>query len=257
MLLRTLTLLLAIVLANACPAFAEFTKCLDSKGRVLLTEAQECPEGLRDGSGIDQGASGNVDGLDGVSGQVISVIDGDTLDILHEGKPLRIRLHGIDAPEKGQAYGNKARQFVQGMAASKLVTVQIFDTDKYGRSVGDVFLPDGSNLNREIVKAGYAWWFKKYSSDASIGALEDEARSAGRGLWRDTNPQPPWEWRAAQRGASTVAPAVAGNYHGNLKSNVFHQSSCEHYNCKNCRKVFGSKEEAVAAGYKPCGRCNP
>lgn len=255
--LRILTMLLAILLANAGPAFAELTKCLDRKGRVLLTEASQCPEGLRDGSGIDRESGRSADGWESISGKVISVIDGDTIDLLHNGRPLRIRLNGIDAPEQGQPNGHRAKQFVQELAAAQLVTVKVFDTDKYGRSVGDVFLPDGRNLNREIVRAGYAWWFRKYSSDNSIGALEDEAKRAGRGLWREVAPQPPWEHRAAQRGGTSVAPAVAGNYHGNLQSHVFHRSSCEQYNCKNCQKSFSSREQAIASGYKPCGRCRP
>jgi hypothetical protein len=59
--------------------------------------------------------------------------------------------------------------------------------------------PDGRSLNRELVREGYAWWYKQYSKDASLGVLEGEARAAKRGLWADQNPVPPWEWRAASR----------------------------------------------------------
>lgn len=90
-------------------------------------------------------------------GKVITVIDGDTIDVLHNNQPERIRLNGIDATEKGMAYGQAAKEYVLDMAALKTVTVHVTDTDRYGRTVGDVILPDGRNLNREIVQAGYAW----------------------------------------------------------------------------------------------------
>lgn len=138
-----------------------------------------------------------------ITGKVVKVLDGDTIDILtREKKTERIRLNGIDAPEKGQAYGNKAKQFVLDMAAMKIVTVTVVDTDRYGRSVGDVILPDGRNLNREIVKAGYAWWYRKYSSDKSLGELEANAKADHKGLWNDKLPMPPWEWRQMKRTGS-------------------------------------------------------
>lgn len=134
-----------------------------------------------------------------ISGKVIKVLDGDTIDILYNNKPTRIRFDGIDAPEKGMPHGQKAKQFVLDLAANKIVSVNVIDTDKYGRSVGDITLPDGRNLNREVVKAGYAWWYQKYSDDASLGELEKEARKAHKGLWQDKDPMPPWEWRKMKR----------------------------------------------------------
>lgn len=133
------------------------------------------------------------------TGSVVKVLDGDTADVLHDNKPERIRFNGIDAPETGMPHGQKAKQFVLDMAAQRVVTVEVFGTDKYGRTIGDIILPDGKNLNREIVKAGYAWWYRKYSTDESLGALEEEARKAKRGLWQDKEPMPPWEWRKLQR----------------------------------------------------------
>lgn len=134
------------------------------------------------------------------TGKVIKVLDGDTIDILHNNKPERIRFNGIDAPEKGMPHGQKAKQFVLNLTANKVVSVYVNDTDRYGRSIGEIILPDGKNLNREIVKAGYAWWYWKYSSDATLGALEEEARKARRGLWQDNDPIAPWEWRKMKRG---------------------------------------------------------
>lgn len=203
-------------------------------------------------------------------GKVITVIDGDTIDVLHNNQPERIRLNGIDATEKGMAYGQAAKEYVLDMAALKTVTVHVTDTDRYGRTVGDVILPDGRNLNREIVQAGYAWWFKKYSKDASLGELEEGARIARKGLWRDPKPIPPWEWRAAkknggadnsatvaQSGTATTASASTTLYHGNTRSGVFHQVSCKDYNCKNCTTGLTTREQAISSGYKPCGMCRP
>lgn len=136
---------------------------------------------------------------DTLQGKVIKVVDGDTIDVLYQSRPVRIRLNGIDAPEKGMLFGKKAKQFVIDLAAQRIVSVIVTDTDRYGRSIGEITLPDGRNLNQEILRAGYAWWYRKYSKDASLGALEEEARSAGRGLWQEKNPVPPWEWRKIRR----------------------------------------------------------
>ena len=90
------------------------------------------------------------------TGRVVGVSDGDTITVLHQGKPERIRLHGIDCPEKRQAFGNRAKQFTSTLVFSKTVTVQAVDRDRYGRTVGEVLLPDGRSLNRELVRAGFA-----------------------------------------------------------------------------------------------------
>jgi endonuclease YncB( thermonuclease family) len=80
--------------------------------------------------------------------------------------------------------------------------VQTYGHDKYGRTIGDVYLPDGSLLNKELVKAGLAWWYCKYSADQSLAQLEIEARVARRSLWQDPKPGPPWGVRKRQRGQS-------------------------------------------------------
>ena len=129
------------------------------------------------------------------SGKVVAVLDGDTIEVLQRGKADRVRLQGIDCPEKGQAFGNKAKQFTAAMVMGKEVTVKTAGCDKYGRTLGTVLLPDGRNLNRELVRAGLAWWYRHYSADRSLGDLEAEARDAHRGLWQNPHPIPPWEYR--------------------------------------------------------------
>ena len=130
------------------------------------------------------------------SGPVVSVLDGDTLEVLHDQHPERIRLSGIDCPEKGQAFGQKAKHAASALAFGKDVTIQAHGHDKYQRTIGKMILPDGTNLNQELVKQGWCWWYRKYApGDTVLEGLEHEAREARRGLWVDSVPIPPWEWR--------------------------------------------------------------
>jgi endonuclease YncB( thermonuclease family) len=133
------------------------------------------------------------------SGKVVGVLDGDSIRVMHNGKAEQVRLQGIDCPEKKQAFGTTAKQFTSEMVFGKGVTVKETGRDRYGRTLGDVVLPDGRNLNHEILKAGYAWWYRQYSKDARLGDMEDEARLARRGLWAESEPVPPWEWRTTMR----------------------------------------------------------
>ena len=130
------------------------------------------------------------------SGSVIGVIDGDTIEVLNGHHAERIRLRGIDCPEKGQTYGQKAKQAASALAFGKDVTIQTHGYDKYTRTLGDVLLPDGMNLNQELVKQGWCWWYRKYAPrDTVLEGLEHEARAGRKGLWADPQPVPPWEWR--------------------------------------------------------------
>ena len=134
------------------------------------------------------------------TGKVVGISDGDTLSVLREGKAVKVRLHGVDTPEKAQAFGTQARKFTGDLVFQQTVTVVIQDTDRYGRLVGEVLLPDGRSLNQELVKAGMAWWYRQYApNDTTLAQLEAEARTAKRGLWADAHPIPPWEWRKGQR----------------------------------------------------------
>ena len=130
------------------------------------------------------------------TGNVVAVTDGDTISVLHNGKAERIRLNGIDCPEKAQPYGHKAKEAASALVFGKDVTLQTHGADKYGRTIGDVILPDGRNVNQELVREGMCWWYRKFApGDATLERLETEAREAKRGLWADPHPVPPWEWR--------------------------------------------------------------
>lgn len=133
-------------------------------------------------------------------GPVVSVLDGDTIEVLHNKHPERIRLNGIDCPEKGQAYGQRAKQAMSALAFGKEVTVQTHGHDKYSRTIGDVILPDWANVNHELVKQGWCWWYRKYApGDTMLEKLEADAREVKAGLWKDPNPIPPWVFRKLRR----------------------------------------------------------
>ena len=135
------------------------------------------------------------------NGKVVGVKDGDSLVIRQDsGVAVEIRLWGIDAPEKRQAYSNASKQHISSLIFGKRVKVLVRDTDRYGRTVAEIILADGRNVNQEMVKAGYAWWFRKYApNDDTLANLESEARRAKRELWADPYAVPPWEYRKVKR----------------------------------------------------------
>ena len=205
------------------------------------------------------------------TGKVIDVADGDTITILTQNdEKIKIRLAGIDCPESTQAHGEKAKQYLSSLIYGKRTRITPETIDKYGRTVGMV-LVNGANINEQIVSNGHGWVFRKYCTTDYCKdwlKLEEKARKTRAGLWKDANPQPPWEWRAEQKNGSngdkTSTPAVAtattggGNstvYRGNTSSHVFHGPTCKDYNCKNCTVVLGSAQEAVRAGYRAHRDC--
>jgi endonuclease YncB( thermonuclease family) len=186
------------------------------------------------------------------SARVVSISDGDTLTVLRDHRQIRVRLHGIDAPETGQDFGSRAKQLASSLAFGKTVTVRVRDTDRYGRTVADVILPDGRSLNREMVREGMAWWYRRYApDDAELARLESEAKAAKRGLWGQPNPIPPWSWRRSA-GVPQTAAVV-----GNRRSRVYHKPTCRGaatMSEKN-RVRFDSAAQAEAAGYRRAGDC--
>ena len=111
------------------------------------------------------------------TGPVVSVLDGDTIEVLHDHYPERLRLNGIDCPEKGQAYGKRTKQAASELVFGKEVTLQTHGHDKYKRMIADVLLPDGTNVNQELVKQGWCWWYRKYApGSTTLVRLEVEER---------------------------------------------------------------------------------
>lgn len=135
-----------------------------------------------------------------LTGRVVKIADGDTFTLLVNGnEQVKIRLDGIDAPEKGQAYGNKAKEYLSGMIWGEPVTVNVKSKDRYGRSIGKVSTPTISDVNLEMIRAGYAWLYRDYNNDKTYTAAENQARKNMRGLWQDKNPIRPQDFRKMKR----------------------------------------------------------
>jgi endonuclease YncB( thermonuclease family) len=136
-----------------------------------------------------------------ITGKVVKIADGDTLTILDSSNEQhRIRLAGIDAPEKGQPFGIKARQALGDKVFSQTVRIEVIDVDRYKREVGRIYLGERF-VNMEMVRDGFAWRYVQYDKPGEFSAAEADAREHRRGLWADPNPTPPWEWRKTKREA--------------------------------------------------------
>jgi endonuclease YncB( thermonuclease family) len=136
-----------------------------------------------------------------IEGLVVGVADGDTITVLDQQKnTYKIRLQGIDAPEKKQAFGEKSKQNLHDLVHSKQVRIEYDKEDKYGRIVGKVTVDDVDVCLQQLV-LGMAWHYKKYQNEQSLSdrALYSEtelkSKSLKLGLWSDDTPMPPWEFR--------------------------------------------------------------
>lgn len=140
-----------------------------------------------------------------IRGKVVAIADGDTITVLDAQRVQhKIRLAGIDAPEKKQAFGQRAKQHISALVFSRIVDVEAEKKDRYKRTVGKVMV-DGQDVNLAMVVAGLAWHYKQYEREQSVSdrllysSAERDSRQARRGLWRDTDPMAPWDWRKASR----------------------------------------------------------
>ena len=134
-----------------------------------------------------------------LEGKVVKIADGDTLTLLtSSNQQVKVRLAGIDTPERKQPFGNRAEQALASLAFQKQALIDAETKDRYGRTVGVVFV-DGLNVNHELVKQGMAWVYRKYNKDKALYELESRAKKERLGLWLDENPIPPWEWRRGKR----------------------------------------------------------
>ncbi|HFC7422693.1 TPA: thermonuclease family protein [Neisseria meningitidis] len=149
-----------------------------------------------------------IKGIKAISCRPISISDGDTFTCLTADKEqMRIRMNSIDAPEKAQAYGRKAKQALSSLIFGKTVSVVVKSKDRYGRFIADV-IADGHSANKSMVLSGYAWVYREYvpaAERAEYLKLEAEAKNARRGLWADPNPIYPSQFRHKQKAASMKA----------------------------------------------------
>lgn len=133
-----------------------------------------------------------------ISGRIVRVLDGDTVEMLEPGNQLaRIRLAGIDAPEKSQPFGQRSRQELSSIVAQRHVTVTGSDTDRYGRLLGTVWL-GVTDVNAEQIRKGLAWAYRYHGKPArpDYAVLEAESRRQAVGLWSEPGPTEPWRWRS-------------------------------------------------------------
>lgn len=136
-----------------------------------------------------------------INGRVVRVADGDTITVLDGAKVQhKVRLAGIDAPEKAQPYGQKSRESLEDLVAGKTVIVETHKKDRYGRAVGKI-LVNGKDMNIEQIRRGFAWFYRQYEGELNLDdresydRAESEARDFRKGLWSDGSPMPPWEFR--------------------------------------------------------------
>ncbi|MBB4036549.1 endonuclease YncB(thermonuclease family) [Dysgonomonas hofstadii] len=187
-----------------------------------------------------------------IRGKVVKISDGDTV-VLRDSTNTqhRIRLDGIDCPERGQAFGNVATNFTRGICAGKDIIVDIIGYDRYKRILGVVWVED-VNLNEELLKAGLAWRYK-YNKSEEYHRLEQEARKNRKGLWVDKEPIAPWDFR--KKGQNTISVGVSYVY--KAKSNIYHRR-------KDCPELTKYKsdinkidiKEAKRNNLYPCTMCS-
>jgi micrococcal nuclease len=135
------------------------------------------------------------------SSKVVGVTDGDTITVLRDKHPQKIRLYGIDCPEKRQPFGKRAKQFTSELVFGKVVEVEPVTTDRYGRTVAFVRV-ENLSVNEELIKEGLAWIYARYCKlplCAEWQGLQLAAQNEKRGLWEDPGEIPPWEYRRQKR----------------------------------------------------------
>jgi endonuclease YncB( thermonuclease family) len=157
-------------------------------------------------------AAGTHAGTQQIEGRIVGVTDGDTITLLDADKRQhKIRLDGIDAPERGQPFGRASKQHLAGLAFNQEAVAECHKTDRYGREVSRVLVA-GADAGLEQIRAGMAWYFRRYAnelpSDRRLQYADEEvqAKDARRGLWADAEPIPPWDWRLTRSPHSSTGP---------------------------------------------------
>jgi endonuclease YncB( thermonuclease family) len=207
-----------------------------------------------------------------IEGKVVGVHDGDTATVLDaNNNQHKIRFNGIDAPELKMPFGQKSKQNLSDMIFGKQVKVLTSKVDKYGRSVGNIYI-NGKDVNLEQIRAGFAWHYKKYADEQkpeeriSYAAAETAAKAAKLGLWQDENPTPPWDYRGVLKEKQAeerltrkyFSGAKGGCYYINSSGNktyVKDKSKCE--GAEPAPKVESEKTSAKNSEAKPAAVADP
>ena len=173
------------------------------------------------------------------SGKVIAVLDGDTLLVLRNNHPVKVRLAEIDAPEKMQTFGETSKRSLSDMVLGKQIKVSSQAVDKYGRMVAHLDL-NGLDVNAEQIRRGMAWEYSNFHSNKTLIALQDEARQAPRGLWALSDPMPPWEWRKQHPSTFSTQPNAAVLSVATHANTTAHDPGCG--NKKRCSEMPSCEE---------------
>jgi endonuclease YncB( thermonuclease family) len=190
-------------------------------------------------------------------GTVSYVSDGDTLHLKTSTGKYKIRFFGVDAPESTQEYGLEAKSFVLDRVLRKQVKIEVTDTDRYGRKIGKIYYGNGKYLNEELVRTGNAWWYRYYAKgEIALKRAEKYAKANKRGLWSQTNPVAPWEYRKAKRSSKKVS---SFNVTKNLDAVVYVTKTGKKYHREGCRYLKTKYKsytvrEAEVFGYTSCSR---
>jgi len=190
-----------------------------------------------------------------VTAHVAGIIDGDTVDVvIQPARKVRVRLHGVDAPERGEPFSQQALVFTRVLMFSRDVTLTGKDVDVYGRLVARIVV-DGKDASEAIIAAGLGCTFHRYAADPALDAALSRARAGHLGFWATGAKQPACVAREAQTRSASAGQAQTTTVIGNVSSKVYHLPSCRNAHCKNCTRTFATRAEADAAGYKPAGDC--
>lgn len=183
--------------------------------------------------------------------KVIGISDGDTINVLIDKKQLKIRLAQIDAPESRQAFGAASKQALSELIYNKNVSIETETVDRYGRTVATV-LHAGIDINLEMVRRGMAWVYTQYAHDINYFEAQAEASKNGVGLWSDSQPIAPWEWRRGGRAEGEVA-----NIKAHKRSKIYHLPHCKSYNriAQRNTVIFEKESDAIDAGFRLARNC--
>ena len=223
-----------------------------------------------------------VAGAQSLSGSVVGIDDGDTISVrtgavppglvVKNGETISVRLEGIDAPEKGQSFGNASSQHLNELVFGKQVNLDCQGPDRYDRWACKVRLPNGEDVCLDQIEAGMAWHYKQYqrlqsaTDRAAYGVAEDEARHAKRGLWSEANPVQPQDFRHGTRSPFCAdnndhriacSDTYEGPVRGNMRSHIYHWPGCPNYDdiAEHNRVEFANALEAEKAGYRGAYNC--
>jgi endonuclease YncB( thermonuclease family) len=207
-----------------------------------------------------------------LQGKVVAVADGDTITVLDPGnKQHRVRLLGIDAPERSQDFGDNAKQYLSDLVFGKQIAIEYDKADRYGRILGKVTLGD-RDVNREMIRAGLAWHYKFYERDQpqqdreTYSFEEARARKLKVGLWSQPAPTPPWDFRRGESRQNSTAETKRTESRETVSTAdrteaVYVTRTGEKYHRGSCRHLSRSKIPISLAeakrSYGACKVCRP